>query len=75
MPLLSRDDSLLVVIDMQPCFWGDHLDTDEVLCAEQAASRAAWLAAVASACVRTLQATRDFERANPQLASPPGFSL
>jgi len=25
--------------------------------------------------VRTLEAARDFERANPTLADPPGFSL
>jgi len=49
MPLLTRDDSLLIVIDLQPRFWGDRLDADDLRCAEQAASRAAWLAAVANA--------------------------
>ncbi|HEY1321033.1 MAG TPA: hypothetical protein VGF32_12330, partial [Streptosporangiaceae bacterium] len=49
MPLLSRDDSLLVVIDLQPRFWGDRLGADDLRRAGQAASRAAWLAAVASA--------------------------
>jgi len=49
MPLLTRDDSLLVVIDLQPRFWGDRLDADDLRRATQAASRAAWLAAVANA--------------------------
>lgn len=26
MPLIERDDTLLVVIDLQPRFWGDRLD-------------------------------------------------
>lgn len=49
MPLLSRDDSLLVVIDLQPRFWGGHLGAEDRSHAEQVASRAAWLAAVAHA--------------------------
>lgn len=49
MPLLTRDDSLLIVIDLQPRFWGDRLDTEDLLRAEQTARRAAWLAAVATA--------------------------
>ena len=48
MALLSEDDSLLVVIDMQPRFWGDRLDAGDERCAQEATRRAAWLAAVAS---------------------------
>ena len=49
MPLLERDDSLLVVIDLQPQFWGDSLGAEDRRCAETAAARAAWLAAAATA--------------------------
>jgi nicotinamidase-related amidase len=49
MALLVRDDSLLVVIDLQPRFWGDRLEADDLRRAEHAASRAGWLAAVADA--------------------------
>ena len=49
MPLLAREDSLLVVIDLQPRFWGDRLDADDLRRARDAAARAAWLAGVASA--------------------------
>ena len=49
MPLLVRADSLLVVIDLQPQFWGDRLDADEQRRAAGAAARAAWLAGAASA--------------------------
>jgi nicotinamidase-related amidase len=45
--LLSRDDSLLVVIDMQPRFWGDRLDGGDKRRAREATRRAAWLTAVA----------------------------
>lgn len=49
MPLLERDDSLLVVIDLQPRFWGDRLDAEDRRRAAEAAARAAWLAAAATA--------------------------
>ena len=49
MPLLVRADSLLVVIDLQPRFWGDRLNADERRRATGAAARAAWLAGAASA--------------------------
>src|SRR5690242_14118634 len=49
MPLIDRDDSLLVVIDLQPRFWGDRLGADDRRCAMAAAARAAWLAAAATA--------------------------
>jgi hypothetical protein len=29
MPLIERDDTLLVVIDPQPRFWGDRLDAQD----------------------------------------------
>jgi nicotinamidase-related amidase len=49
MPLLARDDSVLVVIDLQPRFWGDRLQGDDLENALRVARRAAWLAAVARA--------------------------
>ena len=49
MPLLDRDDSVLVVIDLQPRFWGDRLDAGDRRRAVVAAARAAWLAAAATA--------------------------
>jgi nicotinamidase-related amidase len=49
MPLIAREDSLLVVVDLQPSFWGDRLDADDLRRARDVAARAAWLARVASA--------------------------
>jgi nicotinamidase-related amidase len=49
MPLIAREDSLLVVIDLQPRFWGDRLDHEDLGRAREVAARAAWLAGVASA--------------------------
>jgi nicotinamidase-related amidase len=49
MPLVARDDSLLTVIDLQPRFWAERLDAEDKRCAEEAARRAAWLAAAAHA--------------------------
>jgi nicotinamidase-related amidase len=49
MPLITREDSLLIVVDLQPRFWGDRLDADDLRRAREAAARAAWLAGVASA--------------------------
>jgi nicotinamidase-related amidase len=49
MALLSRDDSLLLVIDMQPHFWGERLDAGDQGRAREATRRAAWLAATARA--------------------------
>lgn len=37
MPLLDRDGSVLVVIDLQPRFWGDRLDDDDRQCAAETA--------------------------------------
>ena len=49
MPLIARADSLLVVVDLQPGFWGDRLDAGDLQQARNVAARAAWLAGVASA--------------------------
>jgi len=49
MPLISRDDSLLIVVDLQPTFWGDRLEPEDAACAVAAARRAAWLAGAATA--------------------------
>ena len=49
MPLVARDDSLLTVIDLQPRFWAERLDAEDKRRAEEAARRAAWLAAAAHA--------------------------
>ena len=49
MPLIDRDDSLLVVIDLQPRFWNDRLGKHDASEVTGAAARAAWLAGVAMA--------------------------
>jgi nicotinamidase-related amidase len=49
MPLMAREDTVLVVVDLQPRIWADRLGADDTRRAEHAASRAAWLAATATA--------------------------
>ncbi len=49
MPLLERDDSVLIVIDLQPEFWSERLDKDDAAGVSKAAARAAWLAGTAMA--------------------------
>lgn len=49
MPLIERDDSVLVVIDLQPHFWGDRLGAEDRQRVADVAARAAWLAAAATA--------------------------
>jgi len=49
MHLIERDDSVLLIIDSQPGFWGDALSADDAAGAEAAIARAAWLAATARA--------------------------
>lgn len=49
MPLITPEDSLLVVIDLQPRFWGDRLNADDLRRSREVAARAAWLAGVARA--------------------------
>ena len=48
-PLLERDDSILLIIDLQPKFWSDRLDKDDAAEVSGAAARAAWLAGTAIA--------------------------
>jgi nicotinamidase-related amidase len=48
-PLLERDDSVLVVIDLQPEFWGDRLGEADAAEVRRSMDRAAWLAGVATA--------------------------
>jgi len=49
MSLIAREDSLLVVVDLQPRFWGDHINGDDLRRSREVAARAAWLAGAASA--------------------------
>ncbi len=49
MPLISRDDSVLIVVDLQPSFWGERLGAGDADSAVAAARRATWLAATAAA--------------------------
>ena len=49
MPLIAREDSLLVVVDLQPRFWDDRLGAEDLRRAREVAARAAWLAGAASA--------------------------
>jgi nicotinamidase-related amidase len=49
MPLLERDDSILIVVDLQPKFWSDRLDKHDGAEVDRAAARAAWLAGTAMA--------------------------
>ena len=48
MPLLERDDSILIVIDLQPEFWSDRLVKDDAA-SEQGGRPASWLAGTAMA--------------------------
>src|SRR5215468_10621119 len=66
MPLIARDDSLLVVIDLQPRFWGGRLDAEDQRRAEEVAARVAWLAGVAGALgVPAVITEEDPERNGP----------
>ena len=49
MPLLERDDSILIVIDLQPKFWSDRLDKDDAAEVSKVVARASWLAGTAMA--------------------------
>ena len=49
MHLIERDDSVLLIIDLQPRFWGDDLNADDAAAAKVAVARAAWLTAAARA--------------------------
>jgi len=47
--LIERDDSTLIVIDLQPEFWGDGLGKDDAAEVDGAVARASWLAGTATA--------------------------
>jgi nicotinamidase-related amidase len=49
MPLIARDDTVLIVVDLQPRIWAGRLGAADRRRAEHAASRAAWLAGAATA--------------------------
>lgn len=49
MPLICRDDSVLIVVDLQPSFWDERLDAGDAANAGAVASRASWLAGTATA--------------------------
>ena len=49
MPLLERDDSILIVIDLQPKFWSDRLDKHDAAEVTKAVAHASWLAGTAMA--------------------------
>jgi len=49
MPLLECDDSIMLIIDLQPEFWSDRLGKDDAAEVSRAAARAAWLAGTAMA--------------------------
>ena len=69
MHLIDRDDSLLVLVDLQPRFWGDALDADDAAGAADAIARATWLTAVASALdVPAIFTVEDPERNGPVAA-------
>jgi nicotinamidase-related amidase len=47
MPLLERDDSILIVIDLQPKFWSDRLEKDDAMEVNRSVAHASWLAGTA----------------------------
>ena len=49
MPLLERDESVLIVIDLQPKFWSDRLDEVDSEAVSNVVARASWLAGTAMA--------------------------
>jgi nicotinamidase-related amidase len=69
MPLLERDDSILIVIDLQPKFWSDRLDKSDAEEVSRAVARAAWLAGTAMALdVPAALTEEDPERNGPTAA-------
>jgi nicotinamidase-related amidase len=64
--LLERDDSVLVIIDLQPRFWGDALSSEDAAGPEEVIARAGWLAATARALgVPAVLTEEDPERNGP----------
>ena len=49
MPLIERDDSVLIIVDLQPKFWSDRLDKADAAEVNATVARAAWLAGAAMA--------------------------
>jgi nicotinamidase-related amidase len=65
-PLLERDDSVLVVIDLQPDFWGDRLDEADAAEVGRCVACASWLAGAAAALgVPAVLTEEDPERNGP----------
>ena len=66
---IERDDSVLVIQDSQPRFWGDALSAGDAADAEEAIARAVWLAAMARALgVPAVLTEEDPERSGPTAA-------
>jgi nicotinamidase-related amidase len=49
MPLIERDDSVLIIVDLQPKFWSSRLDKADAAEVTATVARAAWLAGTAMA--------------------------
>ena len=49
MPLIERDDSVLIIVDLQPKFWSGRLDKADAAEVNATVARAAWLAGAAMA--------------------------
>ncbi len=72
MPLIARDDSMLIVVDLQPAFWGERLDAIEAASALTAARRAAWLVAAATALgIPAIVTEEDLQHNGPEASSRP----
>ena len=69
MQLIERDDSVLVLVDLQSQFWGDALGADDAAEAGAAIARATWLTATARALgVPVVFTEEDPERNGPAAA-------
>jgi nicotinamidase-related amidase len=65
-PLISRDDSVLIVVDLQPDFWGERLDECDASSAGAATRRASWLAGAATVLgIPAVVTEEDRERNGP----------
>jgi nicotinamidase-related amidase len=70
MPLISRDDSVFIVVDLQPSFWGERLASDDAERAVAGARCAKWLAATATALgIPAVVTEEDKQRNGPTDAS------
>ncbi len=68
MPLIDQNESVLVVIDLQPLFWGDRLDAGDRRCVADVSARAAWLAAAATAPAHRRSFMPSWVAAKPSLS-------